>query len=111
MTKSQRKLWRGLLVMALLTPLGLLLPAKFKAGGAWGEWGTDSLAKLIGYVPEGLKRLSSLWKAPLADYSFGGASASLTLQLLSYIISGLLGILAVGLAMYVILELIKKNGK
>ncbi len=111
MTKLQKKLWGGLLVMALLTPLGLLLPAKFKADTAWGEWGKDSLGKLIGYVPEGLQRLSSLWKAPLADYRFGSTQAPLTLRFLSYTISGLLGILAVGLAMYLILELIKKNGK
>jgi len=111
MTKLQRKLWGGLLVMALLTPLGLLLPAKFEAGTAWGEWGQDSLGKLIGYVPEGLQRLSSLWKAPLADYRFGSPPPSLTWRFLSYMASGLLGILAVGLAMYLILELIKKNGK
>jgi cobalt/nickel transport protein len=111
MTKLQRKLWIGLLILALLTPLGILLPAKFKAGEAWGEWGTDSLAKLIGYVPEGLKRLSSLWAAPLLDYSFGGKPASLALQLLSYILSGLLGMLAVGLAMYLILKIMENNGK
>jgi cobalt/nickel transport protein len=111
MTKLQKKLWIGLLILALLTPLGILLPAKFNAGEAWGEWGTDSLAKLIGYVPEGLKRLSSLWTAPLPDYGFGGEPASLTLQILSYMVSGLLGMLAVGLVMYLIIKIMENNGK
>jgi cobalt/nickel transport protein len=111
MTKLQKKLWRGLLILALLTPLGILLPAKYNAGEAWGEWGTDSLAKLIGYVPEGLKRLSSLWAAPMPDYGFGGEQASFALQLLSYILSGLLGMLVVGLAMYLIFRLMGKHEK
>ncbi len=111
MPKLQFKLWVGLLVMALLTPLGLWLPDKFKAGEAWGEWGTDSLARLIGYVPQGLQRMSELWKAPLTDYSVGGEQSSLTLQLLSYWISGIVGILIVGAGIYVLSRLIIKNGK
>ena len=111
MPKLQIKLWVGLLVMALLTPLGLWLPDKFKAGEAWGEWGTDSLARLIGYVPQGLQRMSELWKAPLPDYSVGGEQSSLTLQLLSYWISGIVGILIVGAGIYVLSRLIIKNGK
>lgn len=58
MTKSQKKLWIGLFILTLLTPLGVILPEKFKAGGAWGEWGPEELEKLVGYVPEGLKRLA-----------------------------------------------------
>ena len=76
MTKSQKKLWIGLLILSLLTPLGIILPEKFKAGGAWGEWGPEELEKLIGYVPKGLKRLADLWKAPVPDYNFGGEGAS-----------------------------------
>lgn len=111
MTKSQRKLWLGLLIMALLTPLGLLLPAKFKAAEAWGEWGTDNLAKLIGYVPQGLLKLAGLWKAPVPGYNLGSPSASLAWQAISYLGSGLLGMLAVGLVMYLILRLMGKNEK
>ena len=111
MTKLQKKLWAGLLIMALLTPLGLWLPEKFKAGEAWGEWGTDGLAKLIGYVPKGLQRLSELWKAPLPDYSLGGGQSSSTFQLLSYLISGVVGILFVGAVIYALSRLIIKNGK
>ena len=56
----------------MLSPLGLLLPAHFKAGSAWGEWGADEMQKLVGYVPKGLEKLSSLWNAPMPDYAFKG---------------------------------------
>ncbi len=111
MTKSQKKLWIGLLILTLLTPLGIILPEKFKAGGAWGEWGPEELKKLIGYMPEGLKRLSDLWKAPVPDYNFGGEGASLTSQVISYIVSGLIGILAVGIVIYLISKVVVRNEK
>lgn len=111
MTKSQKKLWIGLLILALLTPLGVILPEKFKAGGAWGEWGPEELKRLIGYVPEGLKRLADLWKAPVPDYHFGGEGASMAVQIISYIASGLIGILAVGLVIYVISRVIVRHEK
>ncbi len=111
MTKSQKKLWIGLLILTLLTPLGIILPEKFKAGGAWGEWAPAELGKLIGYVPKGLKRLADLWKAPVPDYNFSREGASLTTQVLSYLVSGLIGVLVVGLAIYVIAKVIVKNEK
>jgi len=111
MTKIQWKLWVSLLVMALFTPLGILLPAKFKAGEAWGEWGTNSLAKLIGYVPKELMRFADVWQAPIPDYDLAGDTASHSLQAVSYITSGFIGMLAVGLLTYLILWLMGKNEK
>ncbi len=109
MTKSQKKLWVGLFILALLTPLGVILPEEFRAGGAWGEWGPEELEKIIGHVPEGLKRLADLWKAPVPDYNFGGAS--MAVQVISYIVSAILGILAVSLVICVISKLIIRNEK
>ncbi len=111
MTKMQVKLWIGLAIMALLTPLGLLLPERFKAAGAWGEWSTEGLAKLVGFVPEGLRKLSALWGAPLPDYGLAGRGASPALRILSYLLSGMMGILIVGAVIYLLLRLIIKNGK
>ncbi|MBF0564556.1 MAG: PDGLE domain-containing protein [Nitrospirae bacterium] len=105
------KLWTGLLILALLTPLGVILPKAFNAGDAWGEWGIDKLEKLVGYAPEGLKKLSDLWKAPIPDYNFGGEKASMAVQVISYVASGLIGILVISLVMYVISRFIAKNGK
>ena len=111
MTRFQKKLWIGLLVMALLTPLGILLPERFKAGEAWGEWGTDRLMKLLGYLPEGLKRLADLWKAPILGYSFGSEKASITVHVFSYIVSGLLGIGICAFVVYMVSRFTARHGK
>ncbi len=111
MTTFQKKLWIGLLLMALLTPLGILLPERFNAEGAWGEWGIDKLEKLLGFVPEGLKKLADIWKAPILDYNFGGEGASNTVQVISYIASGFLGIGVCILIMLIISRFIAKHGK
>ncbi len=97
--------------MALLTPLGILLPEKFKSEAAWGEWGVEKLEKLLGYVPEGLKKLADFWRAPIPDYNVGGEGASKTLQAISYIASGLLGIGVCALIVYTISRFMAKHGK
>ena len=97
--------------MALLTPLGILLPEKFRAEEAWGEWGIDKLEKLLGYVPEGLKKLADFWKAPIPDYNFGGEGASMTLQAISYIASGLLGVGVCAFVVFMISRFMAKHGK
>jgi cobalt/nickel transport protein len=111
MTKFHKKLWIGLLIMALLTPLGVYLPAKFKASGAWGEWGPEELEKLLGYVPEGLKKLADFWKAPVPDYNFGGENAAFSAQVISYIISAMIGIAVVAVLIYVITKFLIKHEK
>jgi len=111
MTKFQKKLWIGLLIMALLTPLGILLPEKFNTEGAWGEWGIHKLEKLLGFVPEGLKKLTDIWKAPIPGYNFGGEGASKTVQVVSYIVSGFLGIGVCILIVLIISRFIAKHGK
>ena len=111
MTKIQKKLWTGLLIMALISPLGILLPKMFGSGGAWGEWGTNTLKTLIGYVPEGMRKTAELWKAPLADYSFGADGSSIGIQMFSYIVSGILGIAVVVFVIYIILNIVKNNEK
>ena len=97
--------------MALLTPLGILLPEKFKAEEAWGEWGTEKLERLLGYIPEGLRKLADFWKAPIPDYNFGGEGASTTLRAISYIVSGLLGIGVCAFVVYVVSRFMAKHGK
>ena len=63
--RTTRKLWIGLGALIVLSPLGLILPARFGAGTAWGEWSAEELRKLVGYVPKGM---SAGWNAPLPDY-------------------------------------------
>jgi cobalt/nickel transport protein len=109
MTTSQKRLWIGLVILALISPLGLILPEKFKAEDAWGEWGVDALEKMLGYVPEGLKKTADLWKAPISDYNFGGEGASMGGQIISYIVSGLLGILIAGFVVYIVSRFLIKR--
>jgi hypothetical protein len=91
--KTMTKCWIGLGVLALLSPLGLILPDHFKAGSAWGEWGSDEFQKMIGYVPQGLQKLGELWSAPLPDYAFKGwEEKGLTHLSFAYIVSAVLGV-------------------
>ena len=88
-----RKLWIGIGVLMVFSPLGLIVPDHFKSGSAWGEWGLDKIQKMTGYVPQGFKELSELWKAPLPDYAFQGWEGKDLYQLsFAYIISALVGI-------------------
>jgi len=92
--KLTSKLWLGIGILVILSPLGLLLPEYFKAGDAWGEWGPDSLKELVGYIPQGLEKLSGLWSAPLPDYVFKGWEESgLGGLSFAYIASAVIGIL------------------
>lgn len=96
--KTIFKLWMWLVILALLSPLGLILPEYFKSGSAWGEWGVPELQKLAGYIPKGLAGLSGLWNAPLSDYAFKGWEKKGLFSLsIAYIISAIFGILIIAL--------------
>jgi len=94
-------------ILALLSPLGLLLPEKFNAGSAWGEWSSDEIKLEIakesgsgqeGYVPKGLSQMEeSGWKAPMPDYALPGQEeAPLSQLMLSYILAGAIGMTVSG---------------
>jgi cobalt/nickel transport protein len=75
--------------------VGLITP-----GVAYGEWVPEQGFEILpgaGYLPEGLDRLSRLWKAPLQFYQFPwvGQTASVSQQAPGYIVSALLGVLIV----------------
>ncbi len=90
---STRKLWWGLILLVLLSPVGLILPELFKSGPAWGEWSLQEIEKMIGFVPEGLKKWADLWSAPFSEYNFSGwEKKGLFHSSLGYILSGLLGV-------------------
>ncbi len=75
---SLRKLWAGLALLMILTPLGLLA-----VGSAWGEWAPEDFAnpekrreiaaasrgQVPATVPVGLEKLSTVWTAPIPDYA------------------------------------------
>jgi len=110
--KSYTKLWIGIGILALLSPLGIIVPSFFKAGKAWGEWAPDSVKVLIGYVPAGLEKFSSLWKAPVPDYVFKGwAEKGVSQASLAYILSAILGVGLTVLVVFLIGAFLARKNK
>ncbi len=84
--RSLKPLWIGLGVLTLFSPIGLLA-----SGTAWGEWVAWELRGMgLGFVPQGMERLASLWSAPIPDYAIRGLGDNL-----GYILSVVLGILLI----------------
>ena len=93
---QNKRLWCGLILLILLSPLGLILPEVFRSGPGWGEWSLEEIEKMLGFIPEGLKKLTDLWSSPLPDYNLGGwEKKGLLHSSLGYILSGFLGVGAV----------------
>ncbi len=104
------KFWIGILVLIVLSPLGLLLPEHFKAGSAWGEWGADEIKELVGYIPLGLEKLSSLWNAPLPDYIFKGwENKGMLTSSFAYLASAVIGVLVTIAIALLIAKLLSKK--
>ncbi|OGQ57429.1 MAG: hypothetical protein A3J24_03905 [Deltaproteobacteria bacterium RIFCSPLOWO2_02_FULL_53_8] len=92
--RSMRPIWAVMIVLALLTPLGLL------AGGTpWGEWVKEEFTGLIGYVPAGMDAVGGRWAGVMPDY--GAPAGSSLSPAVSYIISAAIGSGIVVLAVYI----------
>ncbi|QCX33431.1 cobalt transporter CbiM [Caloramator sp. E03] len=78
---SYKPLYILLIAMVILCPLGLLAQ-----GTAWGEWGTEEVVSLLGYVPKGMEKGIS-FNSLMPDYTVSGLS-----ETLGYIISAAAGI-------------------
>jgi len=109
--KGTKKLWWGLALLVLISPLGLLLPEVFKSGPAWGEWSLKEIERMVGYIPEGLRRLADLWSAPVPDYNLKSwEGKGLALSSLGYILSGALGVGAVVLVVLFLGKILSRKG-
>jgi cobalt/nickel transport system permease protein len=106
--RTTQKLWIGLALLMILSPLGLLA-----AGTAWGEWAPEDFVTAEGRQiiatgsggqlpptgpgsggvlppggpPSGLAELSSVWTAPIPDY----APPWMQSETFGYILSALVG--------------------
>jgi hypothetical protein len=108
---TTRKLWIGIGILVLLSPLGLIIPKFFDAEGAWGEWGPDEIEKIAGFVPEGMKRLTERWKAPLPDYAVPGQGAGTVREGFGYLLAGIIGIAATAGVVHLLTKLLtRRNG-
>ncbi|HEY3284677.1 MAG TPA: cobalt transporter CbiM [Armatimonadota bacterium] len=107
-----RRLVIGLGVLALLSPLGLYLPARFGGGTAWGEWSQEELTKALGYVPQGISRLGGTWRAPLPDYApSGGESSPLVWSSLWYLASAAAGLAVLALVALILLRRVSRRAQ
>lgn len=97
MDKTVRNLAIGLLVLVILCPLGLLA-----VGETFGEWSNEEIEEKLGFVPPGLESLSSLWSAPLPDYSLPGSGDTMTMAAAAYILSAVIGVVLCGGFLYLI---------
>lgn len=104
MDKIIRNLAIGLIALIILAPLGLLA-----VGETFGEWGPEEVKEKLGFVPPGLERLSSLWSAPLPDYSLPGIGDSMTAAAATYILSAVIGVIACGGLLYFVGKRVAKD--
>ena len=110
MVKTISKLWVLLVVLVMLTPLGVIVPACFKAGPAWGEWGAGRMKTLVGYVPEGLGKLATIWSAPAADYTIKALNEKGCVgRGVGYLLSGALGVIVIAIVMSVAGRLLSRK--
>lgn len=109
--RTVRKLWIGIGILVLLSPLGIIIPNYLGAGGAWGEWSLEQIEKMAGFAPEGMKRMADIWKAPMTNYAVPGQAAGPVHSSLGYIVAGIMGISATAGLMYLITRLlVRKDG-
>ena len=84
--KNNTRFWIALGVLALLSPLGIIIPAYFHAGSAWGEGDAGKL-----------------WHAPLANYAVKGMESNGLAQLsMGYILSAIVGMVVVAGVMWIL---------
>ena len=110
MTKFKR-LWLILGILIFLSPLGLFLPEWMATETPWGEWSPEKLEELVGFLPEGVRKLSDFWKPFFSNYSLGaGQTGSYLSSGFRYMLSALLGaVLVTGVSFLVAKIVISKR--
>ncbi len=89
---SVARLWVGLVLLSVLSPVGLLA-----GGSGWGEWGKEELLEILGYIPEGMDYLNGIWSGVFTDYSIEGLGPAA-----GYVVSALVGSFLAVISIYII---------
>lgn len=92
MSRNGKYLLVFILVVIALSPLGLIAE-----GPAWGEWSTEEIQAMIGYVPQSIENTKPLIEAVIPDYEIGGMSPLLSTWLSALIGAGLVFAAMVGI--------------
>lgn len=100
-----RRGWIALLVLAVLTPLGIIA-----AGGAWGEWDLDGIRERVGFEPRGMAETPAGPGTPLRDYAVPGLEGSFAREGAGTILSALLGGAATALAAWAVARIARHGG-
>lgn len=109
--KTITKLWIFIAILIILAPVGLMLPEYLKSGAAWGEWSSDEISNIIGYIPRGIAALSTLWNSPMPDYALkNSTNNSLPGRSVEYILSAAIGVLIILAIMLLIGRFLQKRG-
>ena len=106
---SMKRVGAAFMALAVVAPIGLIAP-----GFAYGEGSADDVRAAFGYVPTGLRDLSGIFAAPLSGYNlplpfFDGANAPLWHAAVGYELAGVVGMLAVGGAAYLVARLLRRG--
>ena len=65
---------------------------------------------MLGFVPEGMQRLSGLWKSPMPDYAVPGQRQGIAREGLGYLAAAVIGMaITAGLAYLLAKILARKN--
>jgi cobalt/nickel transport system permease protein len=107
--RAVKRVGAAFVALAVVAPIGLIAP-----GFAYGEGSTADVKAAFGYVPGGLRDLSSVFAAPMSGYNlplpfFDGANAPLWHAGIGYEIAGIIGIMAVGGVTYLIARLLRRG--
>ncbi|OAT85755.1 cobalt transporter CbiM [Desulfotomaculum copahuensis] len=105
-SRGYKKLWWGLAILVLFTPLGLLA-----LGTAWGEWGVGELKDKLGYIPAGMQQMADRWHALMPDYGLPGFDHSFLQSATGYILAAVVGVAVIAGITYLFSRAQKNAGR
>ncbi|MCL5774358.1 MAG: PDGLE domain-containing protein [Firmicutes bacterium] len=103
--KRYIKLWIGIAILIILTPLGLIA-----SGTAWGEWTKEEIKKMLGFVPAGMDKVSHTWKAFLEGYGFKGWDSPF-MTYSGYALSALIGVVIIIAVSFILGKLLSSKNR
>jgi len=91
-----KKIYYIIFTLILFVPLGLYMTNK----PAWGEWESEYYKKVLGFIPEGIKKSSQ--SAIIPDYNIAKLGS-----VPSYYVSALVGVALIFAIFYILKKFIK----
>lgn len=101
--KGIHRLWLGIGILVILTPLGII--AK---GSAWGEWDVGEIRALVGFIPQGMASINGTWQGIMNGYSIPHLKGAIG-AVVGYVISAITGVLIVAGSAYTMGRLLSRK--